>query len=77
MRNKETNETYLVVLFTIYHKDYVNEDGTLKDGAADSLLDQCKSPTPEDDGEHNEADAIKAASDKFGPKISTNSDDVD
>ncbi|KAF4977129.1 hypothetical protein FZEAL_6317 [Fusarium zealandicum] len=84
LRNKETEETYLVVLFTLYHKDYVNEDGSLKEGAQESLLDHWQSPVPEEeDGEFDGNGAIKAAGDKLGPKFGeneaekTNADDVD
>ncbi|KAI0121094.1 hypothetical protein BJ170DRAFT_145163 [Xylariales sp. AK1849] len=33
LRNKSTSETYLVVLFTLYLKEDVNEDGSLKPAA--------------------------------------------
>lgn len=36
LRNKSTNQTYLVVLFTLYLKEDVNEDGSLKQAALDS-----------------------------------------
>ncbi|KHN95449.1 uncharacterized protein MAM_06726 [Metarhizium album ARSEF 1941] len=40
LRNKQTGETYLVVVFTIHLKDDVNEDGTLKEGAADRVAER-------------------------------------
>lgn len=33
LRNKSTSQTYLVVLFTLYLKEDVNEDGSLKPAA--------------------------------------------
>ncbi|KAM5350598.1 hypothetical protein ACJ41O_007103 [Fusarium nematophilum] len=83
LRNRETEETYLVILFTLYHKDYVNEDGTLKEGAQESLLEQRELPIPEDDGSFDGDGAIQAAGEKFGPKFGedgygkTSADDVD
>lgn len=34
LRNRETKQVYLVILFTLYLKEDVNEDGTLKPEAA-------------------------------------------
>ncbi|KAJ3532244.1 hypothetical protein NM208_g8529 [Fusarium decemcellulare] len=83
LRNKETAETYLVILFTLYHKDYVNEDGSLKDGAKESLLELPQSSVPEEDGAFDGDEAIQTASEKLGPKYGedgyekTSADDVD
>ncbi|KAM4055992.1 hypothetical protein HRG_002917 [Hirsutella rhossiliensis] len=39
LRNKDTGEVYLVILFTLYLKEDVNEDGTLKEGAAERVAE--------------------------------------
>ncbi|KAI1502538.1 hypothetical protein F5X99DRAFT_379033 [Biscogniauxia marginata] len=36
LRNRATNDTYLVILFTLYLKDDVNEDGSLKPAALEA-----------------------------------------
>ncbi|KAK7416801.1 hypothetical protein QQX98_004994 [Neonectria punicea] len=84
LRNKETEDTYLVVLFTLYHKDFVNEDGTLKPGAKESIAEKRDIPIPEEEeGEYNDVDALNEAREKFGPKFGeegyekTSPDDVD
>ena len=83
LRNKETDQTYLVILFTLYHKDFVNEDGSLKPGAKESLAERREIPVGEEEGEYDEAEALKAAQAKFGPKFGeegyekTSLDDVD
>ncbi|KAH7140098.1 hypothetical protein B0J13DRAFT_61203 [Dactylonectria estremocensis] len=82
LRNKETDQTYMVILFTLYHKDFVNEDGSLKPGAKESLAEKREIPVGEE-GEHDEAEVLKAAQEKFGPKLgeegyeNTSPDDVD
>ncbi|KAL6401718.1 hypothetical protein AUP68_15597 [Ilyonectria robusta] len=83
LRNKETDQTYLVVLFTLYSKEFVNEDGSLKPGAKESIAEQREIPIPEEEGEYNEVKALNEARDKFGPKFGeegyekTSPDDVD
>ncbi|KAF4454040.1 hypothetical protein F53441_3424 [Fusarium austroafricanum] len=82
LRNKETEEPYLVILFALYHKDYVNEDGSLKEGAEDSF--KLPGEAIVDDGEFDGAEALKEATEQLGPKIEekgngqqTSADDVD
>ncbi|KAG5754429.1 hypothetical protein H9Q72_000819 [Fusarium xylarioides] len=81
LRNKETGEPYLVILFSLYHKDYVNEDGSLKEGAQDSFKDPEK--TTEGDEEFDGDGALKEATEQLGPKIDekgneqTSVDDLD
>lgn len=83
LRNRETDQTYLVVLFTLYNKDFVNEDGSLKPGAKESIAEQREIPIPDEEGEYNEVKALNEARDKFGPKFGeegyekTSPDDVD
>jgi hypothetical protein len=80
LRNKETGEPYLVILFSLYHKDYVNEDGSLKEGAQDSFK-QPENVT--DDEEFDGGGALKEATELLGPKIDekgngeTSVDDID
>ncbi|KAI8658263.1 hypothetical protein NCS55_01101700 [Fusarium keratoplasticum] len=83
LRNKETEETYLVILFTLYHKDYVNEDGTLKEGAEESLHEPAQAPISGNDGTFDDEEALKEAGEKLGVKYreeenaKTSVDDVD
>lgn len=73
----------MVVLITLYHKDFVNEDGTLKPGARESLHQKREIPFDETENGYDEATMLKAASEKFGPKFGengynkTSADDVD
>ncbi|WXC52337.1 hypothetical protein QX201_011994 [Fusarium graminearum] len=82
LRNKETEEPYLVILFSLYHKDYVNEDGSLKEGAHDSLNLPDKVDIQHDD-EFDGEGAPKEATEQLGPKIDekgngqTSADDID
>ncbi|KAG8666492.1 hypothetical protein FPOAC2_11606 [Fusarium poae] len=82
LRNKETEEPYLVILFSLYHKDYVNEDGSLKEGAHDSFNLPDKVDTQQDDAFDGEG-ALKEATEQLGPKIDekgngqTSADDID
>lgn len=82
LRNKETEEPYLVILFSLYHKDYVNEDGSLKEGAHDSLNLPDKVDIQHDD-EFDGEGAPKEATERLGPKIDekgngqTSADDID
>ncbi|KAK8072731.1 f-box domain containing protein [Apiospora saccharicola] len=47
LRNKSTGDTYLVVLFTLYLKEDVNEDGSLKPEALASNTSQAPGATTE------------------------------
>ncbi|KAM0360684.1 hypothetical protein ACHAO7_004212 [Fusarium culmorum] len=82
LRNKETEEPYLVILFSLYHKDYVNEDGSLKEGAHDSLNLPDKVDIQHDD-EFDGEGALKEATEQLGPNIDekgngqTSADDID
>ncbi|TVY79319.1 UPF0590 protein [Fusarium oxysporum f. sp. cubense] len=81
LRNKETGEPYLVILFSLYHKDYVNEDGSLKEGAQDSFKEPEK--VTEENEEFDGDGALKEATEQLGPKIDekgneqTSVDDLD
>ncbi|KAG6012069.1 hypothetical protein E4U54_007752 [Claviceps lovelessii] len=78
LRNKQTGETYLVIVFTIYLREDVNEDGTLKEGAGERAVEGVNGATIHDD--HDEELALKEAEAKLGSKIGeneTSADDVD
>ncbi|EXA50986.1 hypothetical protein FOVG_03482 [Fusarium oxysporum f. sp. pisi HDV247] len=81
LRNKETGEPYLVILFSLYHKDYVNEDGSLKEGAQDSFKQPEKAT--EENEEFDGDGALKEATEQLGQKIDekgneqTSVDDLD
>ncbi|KAI1874718.1 hypothetical protein JX265_004926 [Neoarthrinium moseri] len=86
LRNKSTSETYLVVLFTLYLKEDVNEDGSLKPAALASHKPEKKAavPTSHAATEAEDPKAIEEArkrlerSDVEEEKIQvTNDDDVD
>lgn len=79
LRNKQTGEPYLVIVFTIYLREDVNEDGTLKKGAAERVVEGIdgRSKSYKD---HDEEKALKEAEAKLGPKVANNetsADDVD
>lgn len=82
MRNKDTGEPYLVILFSLYHKDYVNDDGSLKEGAQDSFKQHDTHDT-QDDGHFDGDGALAKATEQLGPKIDekgnaqTSVDDID
>ena len=42
LRNKATGDVYLVVVFTMYLKEDVNQDGTLREGAAERIAEVAK-----------------------------------
>ncbi|GKT41403.1 UPF0591 membrane protein [Colletotrichum spaethianum] len=80
LRNKATGDVYLVVLFTLYLKDDVNEDGTLKAGADSSKSGGQPLPSNDDHESHDEAKALEEARKKMGPashETETSADDVD
>ncbi|TQN68243.1 UPF0590 protein [Colletotrichum shisoi] len=80
LRNKNTGDVYLVVLFTLYLKDDVNEDGTLKAGADSSKSGHPLLPSKDEHESHDEEKALEEARRKMGPashETETNADDVD
>ncbi|CCF32857.1 hypothetical protein CH063_05161 [Colletotrichum higginsianum] len=80
LRNKSTGDVYLVVLFTLYLKDDVNEDGTLKAGADSSKSGHPLPPSKDEHESHDEEKALEEARKKMGPasrETETNADDVD
>ncbi|OLN96949.1 UPF0590 protein [Colletotrichum chlorophyti] len=81
LRNRTTGDVYLVVLFTLYLKTEVNEDGSIKEGA-EGLKAADLPPSSEKDGHepHDEAKALEEARKQMGPashEVETNADDVD
>ena len=80
LRNKETDEVYLTILFTLYLKEDVNEDGTLKKGALGRATEQAGGETARGHDDHNEEEVIRQAREKLGPahgEAQTSADDVD
>ncbi|OAA73392.1 hypothetical protein ISF_00293 [Cordyceps fumosorosea ARSEF 2679] len=41
LRNKATGHVYLVVLFSLFLREDVNDDGTLKEGAKEHVIEYC------------------------------------
>jgi hypothetical protein len=79
LRNKATGEIYLVVLFSLYLRDDINEDGSVKEGAEERAAASVGHGPKEEDS-HNEEEALKEARQKLGApqtEAETNEDDVD
>jgi hypothetical protein len=85
LKNRKTDTVYLVILFTLYLKEDVNEDGTIKEGVVGGKLHAGIAPGIEDHGDHEHqhenghaanghAEAGSAAQ-KFA--VETSADDVD
>jgi hypothetical protein len=86
LRNKSTNDTYLVVLISLYLKEDVNEDGSLKPAALESHKPEKRQAgeTSEAAKEVEDPKAMEEARKKFegsdvgkGSTQETNDDDVD
>lgn len=86
LRNKSTNDTYLVVLFSLYLKEDVNEDGSLKPAAIESHAKERREAGETSEHAHEAEDpkVMEEARKKFeamdgGKKQTeeTNEDDVD
>ena len=72
---------YLVVLFSLYLKEDINEDGSVKEGAEDRAAASVGN-APKQDDDHDEEQALKAAREKLGEPhgekpVTTSADDVD
>ncbi|KAK2608538.1 hypothetical protein QQS21_002884 [Conoideocrella luteorostrata] len=66
LRNKKTGEVYLVIVFTIYLREDINEDGSIKEGAAERAVEGNKDDyEPED--YYDEVKALEQAKAKFAP----------
>ncbi|KAG6119397.1 hypothetical protein E4U13_007774 [Claviceps humidiphila] len=79
LRNKQTGEAYLVIVFTIYMREDVNDDGTLKEGAAERVLEGINGGTSSHK-DHDEKTALQEAEAILGPRVAdsgTSADDVD
>lgn len=70
-------------MFTILPKDFVNEDGTIKDGAREAAAADHTGPKSVEDDKRNETEALKEAQEKLGHTMTedddskTSSDDID
>jgi hypothetical protein len=53
LRNRATNDTYLVVLITLYLKEDINEDGSLKPAAIAATKEDRESKASEIRGTHD------------------------
>ncbi|POR33814.1 Uncharacterized protein TPAR_05993 [Tolypocladium paradoxum] len=79
LRNRETSDVYLVVVISLYLKEDVNEDGTLKRGAAERAA-QAEGDEDAEGGELDETQVLKEAREKPGPsqgEVETSPDDVE
>lgn len=86
LRNKTTGDVYLVVVFSLFLREDLNEDGTLKEGAQQhtaggDATDKKRTGDDDDDDDepsHDEEVALKQAREKLGvPLHETSADDVD
>lgn len=88
LRNKTTGAVYLVIVFTLYLKEDLNEDGTLIEGAEPRPGDVDEDDDDDDDDDNGDgkesktkydAKAVLAkAKEKLGkPTRETSADDVD
>jgi hypothetical protein len=81
LKNRATDKVLFVVLFTLYLKDDVNEDGTLKEGVEGgkplALLDE-KEKQRYEAAKNGEEPASSTSDTKENEKVQdTNDDDVD
>ncbi|CAI6096205.1 unnamed protein product [Clonostachys chloroleuca] len=80
LRNRATGEVYMTVCFTLYLKEDVNEDGTLKEGVDGSETSVVAKAESSGDEEFDEEAALKEAAEKLRIKdepTKTSSDDLD
>ncbi|VUC20069.1 unnamed protein product [Clonostachys rosea] len=80
LRNRATGEVYMTVCFTLYLKEDVNEDGTLKEGVDGSETPVLPKAESSGDEEFDEDAALKEAAEKLEIKdeaTKTSSDDLD
>lgn len=78
LRNKSTGQVYLVVLVSLYLKEDINEDGSIKEGATERAVGAAAGGHQTDET-HDEEATLKEARDKFGEPhaAETSADDVD
>lgn len=81
LRNKTTEEVYLVVVFSLFLREDIDEHGNLKEGAEQHIAGGDRTTTTaaaDNEHTHDETEALKQARDEFGtPHNETNEDDVD
>jgi hypothetical protein len=79
LRNRATGETYLVILFTLYLKEDINEDGSLKQAAIESTGKQDSKTAAgihkDAHDDHDENAALEAARGHFGARHGEGEDD--
>ncbi|KAL2202958.1 DUF1769-domain-containing protein [Sarocladium strictum] len=79
LRHRKTGQVYLVVLFSLYLREDINEDGSVKEGAAERAAASV-GHGPKQDESHDEEGSLKEAREKLGEphgNSETNEDDVD
>lgn len=70
----------MTILFTLYLKEDVNEDGTLKKGASGRATEEAGGETTKGHEDHDEEEVMRQAREKLGPahaEAQTSADDVD
>ncbi|KAL0934705.1 F-box domain containing protein [Colletotrichum truncatum] len=80
LRNRSTDQVYLVILFTIHYQADINEDGSIKAGAEGPKAGDLPSSSEDHHNAHDETKALDEARKQMGPashETETNDDDVD
>ena len=81
LKNRATDTVYLVVLFTLYLKEDVNEDGTIKEGVVGGKPHEMATKVGEgdddDEAEVDEKEDATVAPPKEAMKSNDDDDDVD
>lgn len=68
----------MVLVFTLFLRDDVNEDGTLKEGAESRVAESAHATEADHEHEHDEEETLKKAREAMGtPPIETHESDVD
>jgi hypothetical protein len=78
LKNRKTKTVYLVVLFTLYLKEDVNEDGSIKEGVIGGKL--LNGPPKGVEGHVNDVAGngeVRGDAEKRAPVQETSADDVD
>lgn len=78
LKNRKTDTVYLVVLFTLYLKEDVNEDGSIKEGVVGGKPIEGLAAVGHEDGHgHGHVSGENEKEDVQAPVQETSADDVD
>jgi len=79
LKNRKTGTVYLVVLFTLFLKEDVNEDGSIKEGVEGGKLLGAPPKGVDDHVDHKDGNKAEQHADEKKPDVGegTSPDDVD